>query len=74
MRLIPIFEAIRQALPQLFPQLERQEYGEFQVVRDSDLDVAEEAEDLARSFETALRRRQRGHVIRLIVHKNLATA
>ena len=33
-RLIPIFEAIRQALPQLFPQLERQEYGEFQVVQD----------------------------------------
>lgn len=71
-RLIPIFEAIRRALPELFPNLERLEFGEFQVVRDSDLDVAEEAEDLVRSYETALRRRQRGHAIRLIVHKKLS--
>ncbi len=71
-RLIPIFEAIRRALPELFPNLERLEFGEFQVVRDSDLDVAEEAEERVRSYETALRRRQRGHAIRLIVHKKLS--
>jgi polyphosphate kinase len=62
---ISIEAAIAAHFDQIFPGFEKVAAGAFRLIRDSDIEVEEDAEDLVRYFRSAIKRRRRGRVIRL---------
>jgi polyphosphate kinase len=71
-RYVPIETVIRRQIAKLFPGYKLLGGGAFRIIRDSDIEIEEEAEDLVRFFRSALKRRRRGRVIRLKLEADIS--
>ena len=71
-RFIPVEQVIRAFVGRLFPGLRVEDASVCRVLRDSDIEIEEEAEDLVREFERLIRERRRGAVIRLTVDREIS--
>ncbi len=70
-RFIPIEDVIRMFFDRIFCENDLLGHGAFRIIRDSDIEMQEEAEDLVLSFEMLLRKRRRGTVVRLKVDAHM---
>ena len=64
-RVIPLESVLAQFLDTLFPGMQVEARGPFRVIRDSDVEMEEEAEDLVREFEAMLKQRRLGDIVRI---------
>ncbi|WP_390614199.1 RNA degradosome polyphosphate kinase [Gluconacetobacter diazotrophicus] len=70
-RFILLENLIALCIDRLFPGMVAGEWGVLRVIRDTDVEFEDEAEDLVRSYESALKRRRRGVVIHLDIDSRM---
>ncbi len=73
-RYIAVESLLKRFSHALFPGYEVLGAAEFRVLRDSDIEIEEEAEDLVRYFANAIKRRRRGRVIRMELETGMPDA
>ncbi|MEN2784887.1 RNA degradosome polyphosphate kinase [Sphingomonas qilianensis] len=73
-RYVAVESLVKRFAPLIFPGYEVFGGAEFRVLRDSDLEIDDEAEDLVRYFANAIKRRRRGRVIRLELESGMPPA
>lgn len=69
--LVAVETIIKMFFHKMFPGYSVLGSGAFRIIRDSEIEIDDEAEDLVVEFESALRQRRRGQVIRLEIEKSM---
>ncbi|MBI1954384.1 MAG: polyphosphate kinase 1, partial [Proteobacteria bacterium] len=70
-RYMSIENCLSMFLESLFPSRHIQGYGLFRLIRDSEMELTDDSSDLIQDFEQALKLRQFGKIIQLLVDKHM---
>ncbi|HEY3813043.1 MAG TPA: RNA degradosome polyphosphate kinase [Caulobacteraceae bacterium] len=70
-RYLPLESLLVLYIDHLFPGCEVEARGVFRVIRDSDIEIEEEAEDLVREYEALLKQRRLGAVVRVKIEADM---
>ena len=71
-RFVLLEQVIMHHLAMIYPGYDLVESGMFRILRDSEIEIDDEADDLINQFESALRARRRGNVVSLVLSQDLS--
>ncbi|NQV57383.1 MAG: polyphosphate kinase, partial [Rhodospirillales bacterium] len=71
-RLVMLEDIIAQFLADIFPDFDVEQWAWFRIIRDTEVEIDEEAEDLLRTFQSALKQRIRGTIVSLTVAEDIS--
>jgi len=74
LRFVKVEDAITKFINLIFPKYQIKKAGMFRILRDSEMQIDDEASDLLSQFESSLKKRRRGEIVSLVISDNFSKA